>query len=187
MPLQILELSINLNHQEHSTAPIVEVANFKVTNLELDLIQQTYNTKVEVRLASIDLKQFRPESTTPLISTPFSSGIDQYLFVVRFTQVSSRVSCRIRQVTFSSPGGQEFSRVPLGVSLVRIKSVPRVFVFERPPAPGSPARAYEVRNGRTERFKRHNKQSTGSGYRTATINQGDVLTSAVRIRNRLKG
>lgn len=86
--LQLLaEMSVNLNHQEHSEAPIIKVVNFKVRNLELGLVQQTFNTKVEVRLASIDLNHFRSDSYIPLISTPFSTGSDQYLFTVVFTQV----------------------------------------------------------------------------------------------------
>lgn len=81
------EMSLNLNHQEHSESPIINVLNFKVTNLELGLVQQTFNKKVEVRLASVDLNHFRPKATIPLISTPFSEGSDQYLFTVVFTQV----------------------------------------------------------------------------------------------------
>lgn len=83
-----VELSVNLNHQEHSTAPVVKVANFKVSSLELELVQQTFNTNIAVRLASIDLKHFLQETNmVPIISTPFSSGGDQYLFNVNFTQV----------------------------------------------------------------------------------------------------
>lgn len=82
------EMSLNLNHQEHSEDPITKVVNFKVTNLEVGLIQQTFNKKVEVRLASIDLNHFRSEALIPLISTPFSTGSDQYLFTVEFTQVN---------------------------------------------------------------------------------------------------
>lgn len=85
--LFVLEMSLNLNHQEHSTSPITEIVSFKVTNLEVGLIQQTFNTKVELRLASIDLNHFRSKSPISLISTPFSAGSDQYLFTAAFTQV----------------------------------------------------------------------------------------------------
>lgn len=66
---------------------MIDIANFKVTKLEVDFLQQTYNTKVAMRLASIDLQHFRQNTSIPLISTPFSSGIEQYLFTVVFTQV----------------------------------------------------------------------------------------------------
>lgn len=87
-------MSLHLNHQEHSEDPITKVVNFKVSNLELGLVQQTFNKKVEVRLASIDLNHFRSEALIPLISTPFSTGSDQYLFTVEFTQVKFCFFCR---------------------------------------------------------------------------------------------
>lgn len=70
-----------------SSSPSEGVADFKVTSLEFDLIQQTFNTDVAVRLGSITCSQFRKNDAINIISTPLKAETGDYLFIVKFTQV----------------------------------------------------------------------------------------------------
>ncbi|RZC35600.1 vacuolar protein sorting-associated protein 13A-like, partial [Asbolus verrucosus] len=81
------ELSLNLKHQDHVEAPANNVASFNAKSLEFDLIQQTYNTKVLLRLASIGLTQCYNNKEINIISSPGFEIGEQYLFEIKFIQV----------------------------------------------------------------------------------------------------
>lgn len=77
-----------MKHQETIDSALIDLASFKVKLLEFDLVQQTYNTSVYVRLSSIDLTQYRNVvDNINIISTPSYPTEDQYLFEVIFNQV----------------------------------------------------------------------------------------------------
>lgn len=63
------------------------LAKFNVKSLEIDLVQQTYNTSITVKLGSIDLKQYREKDTIDIISSPLFTEKNQYLINVNFMQV----------------------------------------------------------------------------------------------------
>jgi hypothetical protein len=85
--LLFLELSLNIKHQVDMDSPGHKIASFCAKSLELDLMQQTYNTKISLRLAGIGLIQYHQEKEIKIISTPYLEGGEQYLFQIRFTQV----------------------------------------------------------------------------------------------------
>lgn len=63
---------------------------FKCMLLELDMIQQTFNLDVMIRLGGIALIQYRPNSSIQIIDTPMTAGKDEYLFTVQYIQVDKK-------------------------------------------------------------------------------------------------
>ncbi|KAF2903862.1 hypothetical protein ILUMI_02321 [Ignelater luminosus] len=84
------EFFLGVSHQEMSSSPSEGIADFKITSLEFDLIQQTFNTDVIVRLGGITCSQFRKNDSIDIISTPLKAETGDYLFIVKFTQVDKK-------------------------------------------------------------------------------------------------
>lgn len=69
-----------------------KIMEFCCMSLEVDMTQQTFNTEVKLRLGGIGLRHFRPQNTDlQIISTPMTSGQDEYLFSVNFLQVITNI------------------------------------------------------------------------------------------------
>lgn len=61
-----------------------------ILNLELDMIQQTFNMKVDLRLGGVGLKQYIGQFYHDVISTPMTDGDVEYLLVVTYQQVNKK-------------------------------------------------------------------------------------------------
>lgn len=79
-----------LSHQEMSSSPSEELVHFKINCLECDLVQQTYNTNVTVRLGEIGCKQSHENDSIKVIDSPLNAKDGEYLFVVKFSQVDKK-------------------------------------------------------------------------------------------------
>lgn len=84
------ELQLTIYHQEHSTAPMVPIASLEAENLECNITMKKYALSTQVRLANINLKQFRPHDIINIISLPTSNAEKNYLFNLDFTQVDPK-------------------------------------------------------------------------------------------------
>lgn len=81
------EVSVILNQQETLTTAVRELATFKVTSLEVELVQRTFDMNVGLLLGSVHLTQNRNDKIIDIISTPTQAGNDECLFKVTFIQV----------------------------------------------------------------------------------------------------
>ncbi|KAK3913373.1 Vacuolar protein sorting-associated protein 13 [Frankliniella fusca] len=63
---------------------------FRLLSLETECVQRTFDTKLFFSIGGIDLKQRYDGADINAICTPMTSGQDQYLFTVRFTQVDKK-------------------------------------------------------------------------------------------------
>lgn len=81
------EMSLVLVDKEYASSQPIEIASFKIKCLEVDMIQQTYNMKVNVRLKSVDMNQYIPKPIN-VITTPSSEKQNQYLINITYSQVS---------------------------------------------------------------------------------------------------
>ncbi|ERL94107.1 hypothetical protein D910_11389 [Dendroctonus ponderosae] len=84
------EVSVILNQQETLTAAVRELATFKVTSLEVELVQRTFDMNVGLLLGSVHLTQNRNDKIIDIISTPTQAGNDECLFKVTFIQVDPK-------------------------------------------------------------------------------------------------
>lgn len=84
-------MSVTINQQVSVDAAPVHLVTFKVHNLKLMFVQQTYNSKIDVLLESISSFQTRQEKVIDIIK---SSHIQEEkgLFKVEFIQVSTDIS-----------------------------------------------------------------------------------------------
>lgn len=60
---------------------------FRLLSLETECVQRTFDTNLFLSIGGVDLKQRYDGADIDAIGTPMTSGQDQYLFTVRFTQV----------------------------------------------------------------------------------------------------
>ena len=60
---------------------------FRLLSLETECVQRTFDTNLFLSIGGVDLKQRYDGADIDAIGTPMTSGLDQYLFTVRFTQV----------------------------------------------------------------------------------------------------
>lgn len=60
---------------------------FRLLSLETECVQRTFETNLFLSIGGVDLKQRYNGADVDAIGTPMTSGQDQYLFTVRFTQV----------------------------------------------------------------------------------------------------
>ncbi|KAH1006005.1 hypothetical protein HUJ04_006891 [Dendroctonus ponderosae] len=88
--IQLSEVSVILNQQETLTAAVRELATFKVTSLEVELVQRTFDMNVGLLLGSVHLTQNRNDKIIDIISTPTQAGNDECLFKVTFIQVDPK-------------------------------------------------------------------------------------------------
>ncbi|KAF5306759.1 hypothetical protein FQA39_LY01517 [Lamprigera yunnana] len=84
------ELCFVISHQEMSTSPPEEILNLKISSLECDFIQQTFNMEATARLGGIDCSQTRNGSKIDVINTPLKTDEHNYLIVVKFLQVDKQ-------------------------------------------------------------------------------------------------
>ncbi|KAF5289221.1 hypothetical protein FQR65_LT00109 [Abscondita terminalis] len=80
------ELNLVVNHQEMSASPTEEILNLKVSLLECDFVQQTFNMQVGIRLGGINCSQMRDVSKIDIINTPLRTN--EYLIVVKYIMVN---------------------------------------------------------------------------------------------------
>ncbi|KAL3279818.1 hypothetical protein HHI36_017325 [Cryptolaemus montrouzieri] len=96
------EFRLTLCRQENSNAPMVKVAMLEAENLQCEMTQKKYSLFASVRLAAIQLKQFRPNDVIDIISIPNEETED--LFCVKYLQVEEKApdfhttykSCKIK-------------------------------------------------------------------------------------------
>lgn len=63
---------------------------FRLLSLETECVQRTFDTNLFLSIGGIDLQQRYDGADIDAIGTPMTSGQDQYLFTVRFTQVDKK-------------------------------------------------------------------------------------------------
>ncbi|KAJ1520910.1 hypothetical protein ONE63_003990 [Megalurothrips usitatus] len=63
---------------------------FRLLSLETECVQRTFDTNLFLSIGGIDLKQRYGGADIDAIGTPMTSGQDQYLFTVRYTQVDKK-------------------------------------------------------------------------------------------------
>ncbi|XP_055612800.1 intermembrane lipid transfer protein Vps13-like, partial [Uranotaenia lowii] len=72
-----------------SSADSRKIMSFKVKQLEMDMVQRTYDLKVNLKLGAITMDQFRvrneQEKILHVIQTPKYGDNDDYLFTVQYT------------------------------------------------------------------------------------------------------
>lgn len=64
-----------------------KLLTFQVLNLELSMVQQTFNMLVHLKLGGIGLKQYQPSQTLNLVVTPMTTGNEEYLLSINYRQV----------------------------------------------------------------------------------------------------
>ncbi|KAL1509353.1 hypothetical protein ABEB36_004107 [Hypothenemus hampei] len=89
MSLHLSEISLVINQQESLTSAVHELATFKISSLEADLLQRTSDTSITLLLGGVHLTQNRNKKIIDIISTPAIAS-DQCLFKVTFVQVDPR-------------------------------------------------------------------------------------------------
>ena len=57
--------------------------------LEAELIQRSFNQDIMLRLGGVQAKQHHKATEIFMIDTPMSSGSEEYLIVIQFTNVST--------------------------------------------------------------------------------------------------
>lgn len=69
-----------------------KIVAFKVKQLEMNMVQRTYDLKVALKLGAVTLDQFRvrneQENILNVIQTPKYEDNDDYLFTLNYTNVS---------------------------------------------------------------------------------------------------
>lgn len=69
-----------------------KIVAFKVKQLEMNMVQRTYDLKVALKLGAVTLDQFRvrneQENVLNVIQTPKYEDNDDYLFTLNYTNVS---------------------------------------------------------------------------------------------------
>ena len=79
---------MNVTHQTTTHEAPAPVVSFQARKLEFGLVQQTYNTKITLGLAGINLVQRHANNDIKMIWSPGFHGGEEYLIKVRFTQVN---------------------------------------------------------------------------------------------------
>ncbi|XP_050293110.1 intermembrane lipid transfer protein Vps13 isoform X2 [Anthonomus grandis grandis] len=88
--IRLSEICFTINQQELVTSAINELAKFKVTQIEAQLLQSTYETNMNLLLGSVNLTQNRNANVIDIISTPIPVDSDHCLIKVNFTQVDPK-------------------------------------------------------------------------------------------------
>lgn len=87
--LQRKSVTFNVPFEHANSRKIVA---FKVKQLEMNMVQRTYDLKVDLKLGAVTLDQFRvrneQEKVLNVIQTPKYEDDDDYLFTLNYTNVS---------------------------------------------------------------------------------------------------
>lgn len=88
-----LEIKFNLNevslsvfaegHDNHS----VPLCDFHLLSIEAEMIQQTYDLNIQLRLGGLSLHQDYEHTKINVLNTPMAEGEKEYLFIVKFCKV----------------------------------------------------------------------------------------------------
>lgn len=85
-----LIVTISNKSSKETEAEFEKLLQFRCIALELDMVQRTFNMDVTVRLGGIGLTHFRSLCPLQMISTPMTTGSDEYLFTVEYGMVNPK-------------------------------------------------------------------------------------------------
>lgn len=95
--IQFTELEIKFNLKEVSLSVFaqrdeddsssVHLCDFHLLSIEAEMIQQTYDLNIQLRLGGLSLHQDYENSKINVLNTPMAEGEKEYLFVVKFRKV----------------------------------------------------------------------------------------------------
>lgn len=93
--IQFTELEIKFNLNEVSLSVFAEghdnnsvpLCDFHLLSIEAEMVQQTYDLNVQLRLGGLSLHQDYEDSKINVLNTPMAEGEKEYLFVVKFCKV----------------------------------------------------------------------------------------------------
>lgn len=67
----------------------VPLCDFHLLSIEAEMIQQTYDLNIQLRLGGLSLHQNYEDIKINVLNTPMAEGEKEYLFVVKFCKVSN--------------------------------------------------------------------------------------------------
>ncbi|XP_023289292.1 vacuolar protein sorting-associated protein 13 isoform X2 [Orussus abietinus] len=80
------EFTLSISRQGKSAAsPFLKV---EVLQLEAEMLQRTYDQEIMLRLGGIQVKQYHGKGDIFMINTPMTTGSEEYLIIVQYTNVS---------------------------------------------------------------------------------------------------
>jgi hypothetical protein len=88
------ELSISM-YQANEAKKLLD---FHLLRLEVEVVQQTYNMTIMLRIGGISLVHFDPVGSVCLLDTPMAAGDSEYLFTVLYVDVSNNLSIVLKTV-----------------------------------------------------------------------------------------
>lgn len=105
-----------MKHQEDIRSPLSNIASFYTKSLEFDLTQQTFNTKIVLRLGALGMRQYCENTEINTIHSPAFDDANQYLFQIQFIQVNKN-SPEFHSTYKSCESALIFDFAKLGIAL----------------------------------------------------------------------
>lgn len=84
--------STDLKVSIYQASEAEKLLDFHLLRLEVEVVQKTYNMTIMLRIGGISLVHFDPVASVCLLDTPMAAGDSQYLFTVRYVDVSNNLS-----------------------------------------------------------------------------------------------
>jgi len=88
MAFQMKEFTLLIS--KHQDDNISEFIRFQVLQLEIDMLQRTYDQEVKLRLGGVQIRQHYENEKIFMVNTPMSIGQDAYLITIRYINVNKR-------------------------------------------------------------------------------------------------
>ncbi|XP_077266001.1 vacuolar protein sorting 13C isoform X2 [Temnothorax americanus] len=89
MKFEMKEFTLSMSRQRGDDAAS-EFIRLQVLQLEAELLQRTYDQKVQLRLGGVQIRQLYETQEIFMVNTPMLAGRDEYLIVVQYVNVNKR-------------------------------------------------------------------------------------------------
>ncbi|XP_071648864.1 intermembrane lipid transfer protein Vps13 isoform X1 [Temnothorax longispinosus] len=89
MKFEMKEFTLSMSRQRDDDASS-EFIRLQVLQLEAELLQRTYDQKVQLRLGGVQIRQLYENQEIFMVNTPMLAGRDEYLIVVQYVNVNKR-------------------------------------------------------------------------------------------------
>ncbi|XP_024872138.1 vacuolar protein sorting-associated protein 13 isoform X1 [Temnothorax curvispinosus] len=90
MKFEMKEFTLSMSRQRDDDDASSEFIRLQVLQLEAELLQRTYDQKVQLRLGGVQIRQLYENQEIFMVNTPMLAGRDEYLIVVQYVNVNKR-------------------------------------------------------------------------------------------------